>query len=116
MGRNMKTLTHQQTYQNWESDAHTLRQMVNLALGETLHDLRQRIAAHLSVSSEPHVWQTQNDAGQMVWSAYDPSNGRAIHGVSESEMRIWLEERHYHDRFITNQKAQQLRAEQLYQR
>ncbi|MGJ3248472.1 MAG: hypothetical protein ACFE0I_20615 [Elainellaceae cyanobacterium] len=112
----MKSLTNWHTYQTWASDAHTPRQMVNLAWSETLHDLWQRVAAHLSVSSEPHVWQTQNDAGQTVWSAYDPSNGREIHGVSESEMRIWLEERHYHDRFITNQKAQQLRAEQLYQR
>lgn len=59
------------------------------------NNLWQTAIAHLAISSEPHVWQTQDATGQMVWNSYDPNTGRSIHRVSAAELRVWLEERHY---------------------
>jgi hypothetical protein len=59
-----------------------------------LNDLWQSIKARLEPSSEPHVWQTQDEIGQSAWSAYDPRSGQTLHQVSEAMMRSWLESLH----------------------
>jgi hypothetical protein len=59
-----------------------------------LNDLWQRAKAHFDVSSEPHVWQTQDEFGRIAWSAYDPKTGQSIDEVSEAMMRSWLENLH----------------------
>jgi hypothetical protein len=59
-----------------------------------LNDIWQLVKAYLNVSSEPHVWQTQDELGQPAWSAYDPKTGQTIYQVSESVMRSWLEALH----------------------
>lgn len=51
--------------------------------------------ARLALSSEPHVWQSQNGKDSSLWSAYDPKTGRSVHNLPASELRVWLEERHY---------------------
>jgi hypothetical protein len=55
----------------------------------------QRTVSELSVSTEPHVWQTQDSTGKTVWNAFDPMTKRSIEQVSAQELRVWLEERHY---------------------
>lgn len=57
--------------------------------------LWQRAIAHLTVSDEPHVWHSQDAQGQTLWNAYDSRTGRSISRVSATNLRIWLEERHY---------------------
>jgi hypothetical protein len=78
-----------------------------------LNDFWQRAIAFLEVSSEPRVWQTRNTVGETVWSAYAPSTGRSIEQVSASELRIWLEERHYQDHFIADENLKQFKLQQL---
>ena len=51
--------------------------------------------ARLMGSGEPQVWQSVNAAGQIAWNAYDASSEEAIYGVSEAEVRSWLENLHY---------------------
>ena len=51
--------------------------------------------ARLMMPSEPQVWQTVNAAGQTTWNAYDANSENAIYGVSEAELRSWLENLHY---------------------
>lgn len=60
-----------------------------------LNNLWHSAIAHLSVSSEPHVWRSEDAAGHEVWNSYEPSTGQALREVSAAELRIWLEERHY---------------------
>ncbi|NJL39822.1 MAG: hypothetical protein HC899_26035 [Leptolyngbyaceae cyanobacterium SM1_4_3] len=83
--------------------------------GEKLNSLWQTILAHLKVSSEPQVWQTRNAAGEMVWNAYNPTTGQSIEQVSEHEVRVWLEERHYQYSLTANENLQQLKMQQLCQ-
>jgi hypothetical protein len=60
-----------------------------------VNDLWQTAIAHLAVSDEPHVWKSQDERGYTVWNAYDPKTGRSVNKLSESDVRVWLEERHY---------------------
>jgi len=51
--------------------------------------------ARLMMPSEPQVWQSVNAAGQITWNAYDANSEKAVYGVSETELRSWLENLHY---------------------
>lgn len=55
----------------------------------------QGAIAFFSGSSEPRVWKTQ-DQQDTLWNAYDPTSGKTVRKVSEDQLRVWLEERHYH--------------------
>jgi len=45
-------------------------------------------------TSEPRVWCSQDDQGNCYWNAYDPLSNNSIRGVSEDNLRIWLEDRY----------------------
>jgi hypothetical protein len=60
-----------------------------------LNELWKRAIAYFAASDEPHVWQSQNQQGETVWNAHDPRTGRSVNDLSASELRVWLEERHY---------------------
>lgn len=62
-----------------------------------LRHLWQELVARLDVSDEPRVWPGHTATGQPAWNAYDPITGRSINLVSESELRIWLEDLHYNE-------------------
>lgn len=64
------------------------------SLRTQLGNLFSKIATQLTTSSNPFIWKTHDAAGQTVWNAKDERLGRVIFGVSESEMRVWLEERY----------------------
>ncbi|MGB3298290.1 MAG: hypothetical protein WBA76_08460 [Phormidesmis sp.] len=64
------------------------------SLRTQLSNLFGKMAMQLTTSSDPFIWQTRNPAGQTVWNAKDERSGRVICGASESEMRVWLEERY----------------------
>lgn len=75
--------------------------------GRTLRNGLNRLISFFTVSSEPRIWQSSNGLGpifkgqsakQVLWNAYDPETGRSIYGVSETELRAWLEERYYQTR------------------
>jgi hypothetical protein len=65
------------------------------------------LMSRLDVSDEPHVWPTYSAPHPPAWNAYDPITGQSIHLVSESELRIWLEELHYREqRYARDRQAQ----------
>ncbi|PZO13447.1 MAG: hypothetical protein DCF25_16130 [Leptolyngbya foveolarum] len=64
------------------------------SLRTQLKNLAQTFVCQLGGSSEPRVWSTQDANGQTVWNAQDSASNRIIRHVSETELRIWLEERY----------------------
>jgi hypothetical protein len=45
--------------------------------------------------NEPRIWTTTDRDGNTTWHAYDPVSDRTTSLDSESEMRIWIEQRYY---------------------
>lgn len=45
-------------------------------------------------SSDLEVWHTYDANGHLSWSAYDPITRNAIHRASDTEIRVWIEQRH----------------------
>ncbi len=59
-----------------------------------LSNLFSMLVSKLTASSDPFIWSTQDASGQTVWNAKDETSGKVIRGASETEMRVWLEERY----------------------
>lgn len=74
-------------------EQHHLRK---IGWGQKLHQLWRNALQFLSASSEPHVWRTRDQAGQVYWDAYDPITEERVQSLTEAEMRAWLEDRHYY--------------------
>ncbi|MEL6604172.1 MAG: hypothetical protein AAFP20_13205 [Cyanobacteria bacterium J06614_10] len=64
------------------------------SLATKLKNLSRTLLSQLSGSSDPQVWQSKTRDGQVVWNAQDSLTGRVIHDASETEIRIWLENRY----------------------
>jgi hypothetical protein len=81
------------TSADMESDdmslAHVRREACR-AIAHTWQSLRNL----LSVSDEPRLWQTTDSQGDILWNAYDPKTNHYVEGLTEQNMRIWLEERY----------------------
>lgn len=73
----------------------------------------QNLLVHLDATSEPRVWSTPDGLGGLVWNAYDPISGQSVYQLSEADMRVWLEELHYHDQDVADAKRQQLKFQSL---
>ena len=43
--------------------------------------------------AEIRVWQPRDDSGNIGWIVNVPATGRSIEHVSETQIRIWLEQR-----------------------
>ncbi len=54
--------------------------------------VEQRQSSH----AEPEIQQTLDGSGQKWWKVYDPMTGQTAYLESESDVRIWLEDRLYH--------------------
>ncbi len=54
-----------------------------------------RLVASLTTTTEPHVWKTYDRQGHRFWHTYDPLTKQEECFASETEVRIWLENRHY---------------------
>jgi hypothetical protein len=59
-----------------------------------ISNLLRMLVSQLVGGDGPLVWQTRDVAGRAVWSAEDRVSGKSIRGVSEAELRIWLEARY----------------------
>ncbi len=57
--------------------------------------ISKTIITWLIHGNEMQVWHSQDQAGNIVWNAYDPVKNVTIRGAKESELRAWLEERYY---------------------
>ncbi|MGD1863805.1 MAG: hypothetical protein ACFB0D_04545 [Phormidesmis sp.] len=73
----------------------SLDQGSKTSLRTRLSSLLRSLVAPLTVSAEPRVWTSKNTAGHTLWNAYDALSDRVIRNASETELRIWLETRHY---------------------
>jgi hypothetical protein len=91
----MKSASTWNLYQSVTSVKHGSKS-AKPSLQHKLINLFHSASAYFTLVSEPSVWETTNAAGYSQWNAYDPTTRTAIAGVSEAEIRVWLEERHYH--------------------
>ncbi len=48
----------------------------------------------LSVSDELRLWQTVDSSGDVLWNAYDPKTNHYVQGLTEQNMRIWIDKRY----------------------
>lgn len=88
----MKSQLNWQAYQKLEFPSRSKRQP---SPWSKLNDVWQVVLTYFSASSEPKVWQSEDASGLSQWKAYDPVTGESAVYDSETEMRVWLEERHY---------------------
>lgn len=44
-------------------------------------------------TTETRVWKEYDREGNVCWSAYNPVTRQSVYGISETEMRIWIERR-----------------------
>jgi len=63
-------------------------------LSKRISNLLRMLVSQMGGGDGPLVWQTHDAAGHAVWSAEDRVSGKSIQGVSEAELRIWLEARY----------------------
>jgi hypothetical protein len=49
----------------------------------------------ITSSSEPRITQTRDPMGELRWHVYDPTTGHKASFSSESEVRVWLDQRYY---------------------
>ena len=54
----------------------------------------QSLLTLLLGKSEPIIEQYSGDNGQTVYSVYDPFTEQRLTGLSETEVRVWLEQRY----------------------
>jgi hypothetical protein len=47
---------------------------------------------YLLQSCEPHLWQEYSSTGLLWWCAYDPKTQQSVYGLTETEMRRWLDQ------------------------
>jgi len=92
----MKSLATGNTYYSLEQIPSKAPQKKSVrSFRSEINDIWQATVAHWKATSEPHVWRTQDQSGQEAWNAYDPASHRTVRQVSEHDLRVWLEERHY---------------------
>ncbi len=58
-----------------------------------VHQFFQQFILGLITADQPRVWQVIQN-GTSRWNAYDPVSQCRVEGLSEPEMRAWLEERY----------------------
>lgn len=46
-------------------------------------------------SAEPVIEEQRDRNGQVSYTIHDPTTQQQVHGLSEQEARIWLEQRYY---------------------
>lgn len=94
----MKASISHQEYQRLEliSDSESTKAgKAELTMQQSLQQLWHTLTTYLN-STEPRVWRTvDQDAGQLVWNAYDPTTNRRGKFSNEQDLRVWLEERYY---------------------
>ncbi len=85
-------LQNNQAY--WPLRSNNAQKLTRKRLSNRLSDLFRSLISQLSSETGPAIWQTHEAGGRAVWSAEDRASGRSIRGVSEAELRVWLEARY----------------------
>jgi hypothetical protein len=66
------------------------------ALGETLRTLYRTVAGRWGAARQPYAWATPSTTGQPLWNAIDPVTGQTVRGVSDHDLRVWLDHLYAH--------------------
>ncbi|MBD1805898.1 hypothetical protein H6F98_10600 [Microcoleus sp. FACHB-SPT15] len=66
-----------------------------LAFASKISRILQQMIASLTKAPEPRIGTVKDSFGKTVWCVYDPITGQSARLASETEVRIWLEERYY---------------------
>ncbi len=53
----------------------------------------QKLLMFLTAGDQPRIWRV-NYGKTVLWNAYDPVSDCRVEGISESELRSWLEKRY----------------------
>lgn len=61
-------------------------------LGIKVRNWLQSLALQFSDSSEPRIWKAGQSEG--LFNVRDPRTGRVLHGATQQEVMVWLEERY----------------------
>lgn len=90
----MKPILSQQEYQALELIHSPSRRFSwrRLSLDLRWKTLLETLMQALLQKSEIKIWQHFDRLGTLYWNAYNPATKRSIYGVSESEIRIWVEQ------------------------
>ena len=94
-----RTLTLNQAYWPLRSASHVLGQSKRASKGQStpkrwLKNFFSMLLAQMEETADPQVWATHDAAGHTLWNAYDSASGRIIRKASETELRVWLENRY----------------------
>jgi hypothetical protein len=68
---------------------------IKLQILAVLKSIFQLFIPFFTNGNEPRIWTTTDRDGNTTWHAYDPVSDRTRSLDSESEMRIWIEQRYY---------------------
>jgi len=60
-----------------------------------LHQLWEHFVTYLTRPPEPKVRKKSNRRGEIWWDVYDPYTNLKASFTSESEVRMWLDQRYY---------------------
>lgn len=66
------------------------------SIGCTIWSFLSQSVVERSLSSEPEIRQVSDQGGCIWWYAYDPMTGQTTYLESETDVQVWLEERHYY--------------------
>jgi hypothetical protein len=69
-------------------------QPVNRWLQNFLSYARAHFLGCMTNPNELKVWVVRDRQGRHRWYAYDPRTNRSAAGLSEAELRVWLEQRY----------------------
>ncbi|MEB3212258.1 MAG: hypothetical protein VKL39_12930 [Leptolyngbyaceae bacterium] len=71
------------------------------SLGRVAHSIRTYVERGLTRlfmgAQEPHIWAHTDKRGNQSWYVRDPKTQYVTRLNSEDEVRIWLDDRYYHD-------------------
>ena len=88
--------TNRQSDRNayWPFNASGTSQLLHRTIKSHINGLMKVLVRQHTGSSEPHVWSSTDANGETVWNAIDMASDRTLRNATETEMRIWLEERY----------------------
>ncbi|MEB3355587.1 MAG: hypothetical protein VKK04_02485 [Synechococcales bacterium] len=96
----MQTLNQRRLYEELElisrrsSQKTPLVRRVNSALRNGLRSGWREFLNFLTPSPDPRISTFTNAHGETIWRVYDPVSQQAASLSSESELRVWLEQRY----------------------
>lgn len=82
--------------------ANSLRPTVQAKLSRGFRYLMEQLKQVLVATDEPVVTRRSSPAGEPRFDGYDPVTHQWIGGVSEAEIRIWLEQRYRRTQGVSN--------------